>query len=107
VVSHVAQGRRRSDALADTQQFYRLYMVPGLAHCSGGNGVNTFDVQAAMEGWVERGVAPGTLPATRTVKGVVERSRPLCVYPEVAVYDGRGNVNDAASFSCRRPAAAR
>jgi feruloyl esterase len=81
-------------------------MVPGLAHCSGGNGVNTFDIQAPMEAWVERGVAPGPLPATRTIKGVVERSRPLCVYPDVAVYDGRGNANDAASFSCRAPAGA-
>ena len=95
--------KERSAALADLQSFYRLFMVPGMAHCSGGTGPNTFDMQAALEQWVEQGVAPDRIVATRVLNGVVERSRPLCAYPTVAVYKGKGDTNDAASFECREP----
>jgi feruloyl esterase len=88
----------------DVQSFYRLFMAPGMAHCSGGTGPNTFDMQTALEQWVERGVAPDQIVATRSIINVVERSRPLCPYPRVAVYSGRGDTNDAANFTCREPA---
>jgi feruloyl esterase len=81
--------------------FYRLFMAPGMAHCSGGNGPNTFDMQTALEQWVEGGVAPDRVVATRAVNGVVDRLRPLCPYPQVAVYNGSGDTNDAANFTCR------
>jgi feruloyl esterase len=90
----------RAAALQDVQTFYRLYMAPGMAHCSGGPGPNTIDMQTALEQWVERGVAPDVVIATRSTNGVVDRSRPLCTYPKVAIYNGKGDTNDAANFTC-------
>jgi feruloyl esterase len=83
--------------------FYRLFMAPGMAHCSGGTGPNSFDMQAALEQWVERGVAPDQILATRSTNGIVDRIRPLCRFPATAVYSGRGDTNDAANFTCREP----
>jgi tannase/feruloyl esterase len=94
-------GKDRKTALTDVQTFYRLFMAPGMAHCSGGTGPNSFDMQAALEQWVERGVAPDRIVATRSINGVVDRSRPLCPYPMVAVYKGKGDTNDAANFLCQ------
>jgi feruloyl esterase len=105
VLSFFGAGRDRTRTLGDVQSFYRLFMAPGMAHCSGGQGPNAFDMQAVLEQWVERGVAPDQVVATRSINGVVDRSRPLCVYPKVAVYSGKGDTNDAASFACREPAA--
>jgi feruloyl esterase len=104
VVSFFAAGRDRSTVLRDVQNFYRLYMVPGMAHCEGGPGPNVFDMQTALEQWVEHDTPPDAVIATRSLgvlNGVVDRSRPLCPYPKVAVYRGEGDTNDAANFSCR------
>jgi len=90
----------RTKTLADVQSFYRLYMAPGMAHCSGGTGPNTFEMQTVMEQWVEAGKAPEEIVATHAINGVVDRSRPLCPYPKVAVYKGKGDTNDASSFVC-------
>lgn len=87
----------------DVGRFYRLFMAPGMAHCSGGTGPSTFDMQAALERWVEQGVAPDRVVATRSVNGIVDRLRPLCPYPQVATYNGRGDTNDEANFTCRAP----
>ena len=76
-------------------------MAPGMAHCGGGPGPNSFDMQAALEQWVERGIAPDQIVATHAVNGVVDRLRPLCPYPRVAVYKGKGDTNDIANFECR------
>jgi feruloyl esterase len=95
------EGKDRAKTLADVQSFYRLYMAPGMAHCSGGTGPNTFDMQTSMEAWVESGKAPEEIVATHAINGVVDRSRPLCPYPKVAVYKGKGDTNHAASFVCR------
>jgi tannase/feruloyl esterase len=101
VVSFFAGRQRdRNEALRDVQSFYRLFMAPGMAHCSGGPGPNSFDMQAALEQWVERGVAPEAVVATHSTNGAVDRSRPLCTYPKVAVYSGKGDSNDAANFAC-------
>jgi len=88
---------------AETQSFYRLFMAPGMTHCGGGTGPNTFDMEAALEQWIERGIAPDRVIATRAINGVVDRSRPLCVYPKVATYTGHGDTNEAASFVCCDP----
>jgi feruloyl esterase len=88
---------------AEVDGFYRLFMAPGMAHCSGGTGPNSFDMQAALEQWVERGTAPDQIVATRATNGIVDRSRPLCKFPATAVYNGRGDTNDAANFTCREP----
>ncbi len=82
---------------------YRLFMVPGMAHCSGGEGTDQFDMLTALEQWVEADVAPQSVPAARIVDGKAVRTRPLCAWPEVAVHDGAGSVDDARSFRCERP----
>jgi feruloyl esterase len=78
-------------------------MVPGLYHCGGGTGPNVFDLQTALERWVEQKEAPESVVATRSTNRVVDRSRPLCPYPQTAVYKGSGDTNDAASFACQVP----
>jgi tannase/feruloyl esterase len=88
---------------AEVPSFYRLFMAPGMGHCSGGTGPNTFDMQAALETWIERGVAPDRIIATRSINGVADRTRPLCPYPQVAVYSGKGDTNEAPNFVCREP----
>ena len=84
-------------------QFVRLFMAPGVAHCRGGQGPDTFDAVRALEAWVENGTAPNSIIASRLVNGKVERTRPLCPFPQVAVYKGSGSTDDAASFECRAP----
>jgi len=107
----------------DSKDFFRLFMVPGMLHCGGGPGPNAFgqslpqaqplsnapqhDILSALERWVEDGVAPERIVAVKYVNDVpaqgIARTRPLCVYPKVAVYKGRGNTNDAANFECSKP----
>jgi len=80
---------------------YRLFMVPGMAHCRGGDGTDRFDAIGAMEQWVEGGKAPESIVASRYAGDKVERTRPLCPYPQVAVYKGTGSTDDAANFACK------
>jgi len=82
---------------------YRLFMAPGMGHCGGGEGPNTFDMVAALEVWVERGQAPNQILASHATGGVVDRTRPLCPYPQTAVYKGSGSIEEAANFECRTP----
>lgn len=88
----------------NTKEFYRLFMVPGMNHCSGGPGANVFDMLTPMTQWVEEGAAPDRVIATHYVNNDpsqgVAFTRPLCAYPKEAVYEG-GNSNDASSFSCK------
>ncbi len=81
------------------ESLYRLFLAPGMHHCGAGPGPNSLDALMALENWVEGGIAPDSIIATHTGPGVV-RTRPLCSYPNVAVYNGSGEVNDAANFSC-------
>jgi feruloyl esterase len=98
--------RQQEHASADAvPDFVRLFMVPGMLHCSGGPGTDTFDAVSALERWVEQGTAPETLPAAHRTSGVVDRTRPLCAYPNTAVYSGRGSTDQAESFACRPPVA--
>ncbi len=83
---------------------YRLFMVPGMGHCGGGEGPNTFDMVAALERWVENGSAPDQIIATHSTNGKPDRTRPLCPYPQIAAYKGTGSIDDAANFVCRAPA---
>jgi feruloyl esterase len=80
---------------------YRLFMVPGMNHCGGGSGTTTFDMLAALEQWVEQGKAPDAIPASRVTDGRVDRTRPLCPYPQVATYKGTGSTDEAANFACK------
>ena len=86
-----------------TRDFFRLFVAPGMGHCSGGPGPNTFEALTALEQWVEKGVAPDALLATHGTGGKVDRTRPLCPYPQVARYKGTGSIDEAASFSCVTP----
>jgi len=109
----------RTSRPAEVDEFYRLFMVPGMGHCSGGIGPNTFgndegrsgasgttdpssDVLAALERWVEQGTAPERLIASGTTVGDSAKrlTRPLCVYPKVARYNGSGDPYVADSFTC-------
>lgn len=102
---------------AETAGFVRLYLAPGMQHCAGGPGPNSFgqpgvapsrepgtDVMGALEQWVEEGRAPSAIVATKYTsddpKKGVEARRPLCPYPEIARYAGKGSPTDAASFVC-------
>ena len=80
---------------------YRLFMAPGRGHCGGGGGPNDFDELTALEQWVEQGKAPEMLPASHSTNGKVDRTRPLCAFPQVASYKGSGSIDDAANFVCK------
>jgi feruloyl esterase len=86
-----------------TTAFARLFMVPGMGHCSGGTSPNRFDALAALEPWVEKGAAPDKMIAAQIAQGATVRTRPLCVYPQVAKWNGTGSTDDAANFTCRQP----
>ena len=81
----------------------RLFMVPGMGHCRGGDGTDTFDAVAALDQWVTAGHAPDRIEASHSTIGEIDKTRPLCPYPQVAAYKGAGDTNDAANFVCRRP----
>ena len=85
---------------AQAQANVRLFMVPGMAHCSGGPGPEHFETLSALEAWVEHGQAPQSLLATATDTGATKRSMPLCPFPTQATYSGKGDVNEAANWSC-------
>jgi feruloyl esterase len=88
---------------AKVEASYRLFMVPGMNHCGGGDGPNKFDMLSALELWREDGKAPEVVIASHATGGKVDRTRPLCAYPEVAKYKGSGSTDDAANFACVRP----
>jgi hypothetical protein len=86
-----------------TTDFVRLFMIPGMFHCGGGVGTSTFDVATPLVRWVEAGEAPKSIAASRVANGSVNRTRPLCPYPQVARYNGSGSIDDAANFTCAAP----
>ncbi len=105
----------RQGAQAEMDKFFRLFMVPGMGHCSGGTGTTNFgnqnapapvvdaqhDILMALDAWVERDTPPDRILASRIVNGAVVRTRPLCPYPRKARYTGKGSTDDAANFVCQ------
>ena len=83
--------------------WFKLYMEPGMAHCGGGPGPDQFNKMGVIERWREAGQAPESIIASHVTGSSVDMTRPLCAYPQVAVYKGAGSTNDAASFSCKLP----
>lgn len=79
---------------------YRLFMIPGMGHCRGGDGVSSFDSIEVMERWVEGGKAPNQVVASRVRDGKTDRTRPVCPYPQTAKYTGIGSTDDASNFVC-------
>jgi feruloyl esterase len=88
---------------ANTPDFLRLFMIPGMAHCAGGVGPDRYDAVTAVIDWVEKGKAPDSMLASKVVNGQTVRTRPLCPYPQVARYSGKGSIDDAANFRCVQP----
>ena len=102
----------------EADSFVRLYMVPGMQHCDNGPGADSFgqvgqlvfddpqhSVDAALEQWVEKGTASGTIIASKysdDAQHTVKMTRPLCAYPQAAKYKGSGDTNDAANFVCQK-----
>jgi pimeloyl-ACP methyl ester carboxylesterase len=80
--------------------FVRLFMAPGVGHCGGGDGPSPTGVFEAVVDWVEKGVAPKTIAASRTRPDGTTLSRPLCPYPATARWTGKGSTDDAANFMC-------
>ncbi|MES2261243.1 MAG: tannase/feruloyl esterase family alpha/beta hydrolase [Pseudomonadota bacterium] len=107
--------------LENVQDFYRLFMLPGVGHCGTGVGPDNIgaenqaavsrdpehDIVSALEAWVEKGVAPHKLIATKFNGGDpgkgIAMQRPICPYPNEAIYRGSGNTNDASNFYCGKP----
>jgi len=88
----------RTESIDD---FLRMFMVPGMEHCRGGPGPNEFDMVTPLERWVEQGRAPDRIIAVHRTDGAVDRSRPLCVFPQRAHYKGRGDTDAAENFKCK------
>ena len=86
---------------AKTSHNVRLFLEPGMGHCGGGEGPNVFDKVGALEQWVEAGKAPEVMIASHLTDGKVDRTRPLCPYPQTAQYKGSGSTDDARNFVCR------
>ncbi len=100
-VEYYEQVARRMGA--STTEFFRLFMVPGMFHCAGGVGCGTFDALTPLIRWVEDGAAPDRILAARVAGGKTVRTRPLCPYPQVARYQGKGSIDEAAGFTCVAP----
>lgn len=81
-----------------------LYMLPGVLHCRGGPGADTFDRMTAISSWVEKKQKPSSIVASRRAEGKVVRTRLLCPFPQVARYSGTGDTADTANYSCAAPA---
>ena len=100
-VDYYTRVQQQMGGAKKTSEFVRLFMAPGVGHCAGGAGPTPTGQLEALLAWVEEGKAPETLLATRRDQtGAVTRSRPVCAYPLVAKYKGRGSTDDAASFEC-------
>ncbi len=94
----------RMDATMNgASDFFRLFMLPGVFHCQGGVGPDKFDAMTPLIEWVESGHAPQRLQAAKIIDSAIQRTRPLCPYPQVARYSGAGDSNDAVNFDCSDP----
>jgi feruloyl esterase len=102
-INFYERAREATHAPSTNAEWLRLFMVPGMGHCGGGEGPNTFDMMTALEPWVEHGKAPDRVVASRVEAGKVERTRPLCAYPQVARHSGTGSTDEAANFACKTP----
>ncbi|NUZ04715.1 tannase/feruloyl esterase family alpha/beta hydrolase [Piscinibacter koreensis] len=114
-IGYYERVRSAQGSQARTDEFFRLFMVPGMGHCGGGSGATVFggqsgtsptvdpehDVLQALDAWVDKGQPPERIVASRVVSGSVTRTHPLCAYPKKAVYRGSGSIDDAASFVCQ------
>jgi feruloyl esterase len=87
----------------NVREYFRTFMMPGVLHCAGGPGADRADWAGVISDWVEKGTAPDAIIASKIVDGKTVRTRPLCPYPQRAVYKGAGSTDDAANFACQVP----
>ncbi len=102
-IAYFDQVVRTLGGKAQADEFVRLFLAPGMHHCSGGPGPNSFVAETitALEKWVDQGIAPTEILAShRDSTGKVDRTRPLCPYPQQAVHKGSGSIDEAANFRC-------
>ena len=92
--------QRAAGDAANTRDFSRLFLMPGVGHCTGGPGPDTFDAVGTLDNWVQHGAAPDRIVARHARNGGVDRSRPLCPYPQVARWNGSGSQDAAENFTC-------
>jgi feruloyl esterase len=107
VVRYFEAAQQFMGGASRTQDFFRLFMVPGMGHCGGGPGPATFDALSALDTWATKSEAPERIIASHVTNGAVDRTRPLCPYPQVARWKGTGSTDDAGQFTCGLPAATR
>lgn len=103
-INYYSQAAKASGGSQD--EWMRLFLMPGVAHCGGGVGPDQADFLGAMERWREEGVAPAQITASRTAggrSGLPPMTRPLCPFPQIAKYKGAGSTDDAANFVCAAP----
>jgi feruloyl esterase len=119
-IDYYKRVERATGGQQKTESFFRLFMVPGMAHCGGGPGPNVFggygppapvspdiktdpelDVLSSLVQWVEEGAAPDHIIASHITDDRVDRTRPICPYPKVARWSGSGSSDDARNFTCR------
>jgi feruloyl esterase len=98
-VQYYERAQARDAKLRDS---FRMFMLPGVLHCAGGPGPDNADWMSAIADWVEKGQAPDRIVARKvTANGTVTRTRPLCPYPQHAVYSGSGSIDDERNFTCK------
>jgi feruloyl esterase len=100
-ISYYEEVAQKLGGVLKIDQQVRMFLVPEMGHCGGGDGPNSFDTLSALDQWVENGKAPETMIASHATAGKVDRTRPLCAYPKVAAYSGSGSIDDAANFVCK------
>ena len=114
-IAYYERLRSQQGSQQEADRFFRLFLVPGMGHCSGGTGTTNFgnqggapptvdadhDLLSALDRWVEQRTPPDRIIASKMESGRVVRTRPLCAYPKRAVYQGKGSTDDAANFVCR------
>jgi feruloyl esterase len=88
------------DGAQFTDEYLRLFMMPGVGHCRGGDGPDQADFMSALVSWVEEGKAPERIAASKVVDGEVTMTRPICPHPQTARYAGSGDPNDERNFEC-------
>jgi hypothetical protein len=105
LLDYYAKVTGKQGGVAEVRNWFRVFMVPGMLHCRGGDAPNTFDFLAPMMAWVEKGIVPDGVVATQfeADKKTVKRTRPLFAYPTFAAYKGKGDVNDAANWGVKSP----
>jgi len=106
IIGYYEKVAAAAGGLTEARRFMRFFPAPGMGHCGGGAGPSSFDALGALERWVEQGIAPTRIIASHSTGGTVDRTRPLCAYPERARYTGRGSTDAETNFTCAAPAPA-